>query len=193
MDLSQMIVQATLITSSRLLQLPHFTPALIEKAKKMKVEDITELLTMEDKPRMELLESLSQSQLIDVTRACNRFPISSINLEFKVQNADDLRAGGSARIVVKLARDMSEEEGPLGPVYAPFYPKEKEESWWLVVGGPQSALVAIKRITISKAQVSVKLDVELGEEPGTAEYTLYLISDSYQGCDLENNFKITTK
>ena len=40
--------------------------------------------------------------------------------------------------------------------------------------------MAIKRITISKASANVKLEVELGEEPGSSEYTLYLMSDSYQ-------------
>ena len=43
-----------------------------------------------------------------------------------------------------------------------------------------AAQVAIKRITISKASANVKLEVELGEEPGSSEYTLYLMSDSYQ-------------
>jgi hypothetical protein len=43
--------------------------------------------------------------------------------------------------------------------------------------------VAIKRITISKASANVKLEVELGEEPGSSEYTLYLMSDSYQAED----------
>ena len=44
----------------------------------------------------------------------------------------------------------------------------------------QAAQVAIKRITISKASANVKLEVELGEEPGSSEYTVYLMSDSYQ-------------
>jgi len=146
---------------------------------------------MDDEPRGELLEGLSQSQLMDVARACNRFPC--ISLEYKVQGQDDLRVGASARIVVRLGRDAMEEETTLGPVFAPYYPKEKEESWWLVVGGPKSALVAIKRITIAKASVNVKLDVELGEEPGSFDYTLYLMSDSYQGCDQEYGFKLTVK
>lgn len=68
------------------------------------------------------------------------------------------------------------------------------------------AQVAIKRITISKAQsavilekshlatsagrvlfeasANVKLEVELGEEPGSSDYTLYLMSDSYQADSL---------
>merc|ERR1719221_324689 len=191
MELSQMIVQATSSNASPLMQLPHFTQATVDKAKKKKIEDVFDVMNMEDEPRGELLDGLSQSQLMDVARACNRFPC--ISLEYEVQNQDDLRAGASARIVVRLGRDAMEDESSLGPVFAPYYPKEKEESWWLVVGGPNSALVAIKRITITKASVNVKLDVELGEEPGTSSYTLYLMSDSYQGCDLEYQFKLTTK
>merc|ERR1719263_1950184 len=191
MGLSQMIVQATTSSSSPLMQLPHFTLTLIEKAKKMKIEDVFDVLNMDDDPRGELLDGLSQSQLMDVARACNRFPC--ITLEYKVQGQDDLKTGASARIVVRLGRDAMDEENTLGPVFAPYYPKEKEESWWLVVGGPNSALVAIKRITIAKASVNVKLDVELGEEAGEFDYKLYLMSDSYQGCDQEYEFKLKVK
>jgi len=191
MELSQMIVQATTSQSSPLMQLPHFTQGTVDKAKKMKVEDIFEVMNMEEADRGKLLDGMSQSQLMDVARGCNRFPC--ISLEYKVQNADALNPGASARIVVKLGRDAMEDGDTLGPVYAPYYSKEKEESWWLVVGGPNSALVAIKRITIAKAQVNVKLDVELGEEAGTFDYVLYLMSDSYQGCDQEYQFKLNVK
>jgi pre-mRNA-splicing helicase BRR2 len=192
MELSQMIVQATTSTSSPLMQLPHFTTTMVEKAKKAKVDDIFDVMNMDEEPRNKLLDGLSQSQLMDVARACNRFP--AISLEYKVQNAEALAVGSAARINVKLTRDALEDESAvLGPVYAPFYPKEKEEGWWLVVGGPKSALVAIKRITITKATANVKLDVELGEEAGSHDYTLYLMSDSYQGCDQEYTFKLNVK
>merc|ERR1712070_943105 len=115
-----------------------------------------DVMNMEDDAREKLFDGLSQSQLMDVARGCNRFPC--ISLEYKLQNPDDLKAGGSARVVVKLARDGMEDDAVLGPVHAPFYSKDKEESWWLVVGGPQSSLVAIKRITITKPTVTVKLD-----------------------------------
>lgn len=186
-----MIVQATTSNSSSLLQLPHFTMSLIDKAKKAKVEDVFDVMNMDDKPREALFEGLSQSQMMDIARACNRFPC--ITCDYKVQNQDDLRAGASARILVRLGRDGMEDETSLSPVVAPYYPKEKEESWWLVVGGPNSALVAIKRITIAKATVNVKLDVELGEESGEFDYKLYLMSDSYQGCDQEYEFKLKVK
>jgi pre-mRNA-splicing helicase BRR2 len=191
MELSQMIVQATTSQGSPLLQLPHFTIALVERAKKSKVEDVFDVMNMDEEPRKKLFSDLSPAQFMDVARACNRFP--AISLEYKVANEKELQVGGSARIVVRLGRDGMEEGESLGAVYAPFYPKEKEESWWLVVGGPNNALVAIKRITIAKASVNVKLDVELGDDAGTFDYTLYLMSDSYQGCDQEYGFKLSVK
>lgn len=72
----------------------------------------------------------------------------------------------------------------MGPVIAPYYPKEKEESWWLIVGsgtGADAQLLAIKRITLassSKPVVNVKLDVELPSDPGKLMCTLYFMSDS---------------
>jgi pre-mRNA-splicing helicase BRR2 len=191
MELSQMIVQATTSQGSPLLQLPHFSTALVEKAKESKVEDVFDVMNMDEEPRKKLFSDLSPSQFMDVARACNRFP--AISLDYKVSNDKELQVGGTARIVVRLGRDAMEDGESLGPVYAPFYPKEKEESWWLVVGGPNSALVAIKRITIAKASVNVKLDVELGDDAGTFDYTLYLMSDSYQGCDQEYSFKLAVK
>lgn len=190
MELSQMIVQATTSNSSPLMQLPHFSPALVDKAKKMKCEDIFDVMNMEEEDRNKLFSGLSQAQLMDIARACNRFPC--ITLEYKVQGAETLNSGGKARIQVRLAREI-EEESVLGPVYAPFYPKEKEESWWLVVGGPGASVVFIKRITMTKASTNVKVEIDLPDEAGEVDYMLCLMSDSYQGCDQEYSFKLNVK
>lgn len=189
MELSQMVVQATTASASPLMQLPHFTPKLVEKAKEAEVEDIFDLMNMEDEDRTGLLKMMSQQELMDIAKACNRYPV--ISLEYQVANESDLEAGAQTRIHVKLERDSEE----MGAVYAPFYPKEKEESWWLVVGqkGKDNTLMAIKRITINKKEVNVKLDVDLPENPGKYALTLYLMSDSYQGCDQEYTIDIKVK
>jgi len=194
MELSQMTVQALVQNASTLLQLPHFSTALVEKAKGLGVEDIFDLMNMEDKPRSEVLGKLTEQQQNDVARACNRYPC--ITCTYKVSNEDQLHAGGVARVTVKLERDVV-DEGSLGPVVAPYYPKEKEESWWLVVGSEKDKqLLAIKRITLnnaSKPVVNVKLDVELPPEAGKKSCTLYFMSDSYQGCDQEYKFDLKVK
>lgn len=92
-----------------------------------------------------------------------------------------------------------QEEG-LTPVYAPFFPKEKDEQWWVVLGGrapgqregPFSSLLAIKRVTINKPEMRVRLEFEVPAEAqtGPQELVVYLISDSYLGCDLENKLQV---
>lgn len=65
------------------------------------------------------------------------------------------------RVQVSLERDMDENER-LGPVHAPFYPAEKVEGWWLIVGDPHSnQLLAIKRVTLTKPQLTTALEFEV--------------------------------
>ena len=69
-------------------------------------------------------------------------------------------------------------------VHAPRFPKAKEEGWWLVVGDAKSnGLLCIKRITL-QLKAKVKLEF-MAPEAGEYAYTLYMMSDSYLGCDQE--------
>ena len=69
-------------------------------------------------------------------------------------------------------------------VHAPRFPKDKEEGWWLVVGDvAANSLLCIKRISL---QLKAKVKLEFtAPEPGEYAYKLYLMSDSYLGCDQE--------
>lgn len=60
-----------------------------------------------------------------------------------------LPAGKPATLIVNLERVADTED--LGAVVAPYFPKQKEEQWWLVVGQPSTnSLLAIKRVTVNK-------------------------------------------
>jgi len=57
--------------------------------------------------------------------------------------------GNEIELVVTVTRECDEEDLPLfaGPVIAPYYPKEKEEQWWLIVGQPkENRLLSIKKV-----------------------------------------------
>ena len=55
-------------------------------------------------------------------------------------------------------------------------------AWWVVVGDPASRqLHSIKRVTVNKASLSVKLELTLPK--GTHNLKLYVICDSYMGAD----------
>lgn len=47
---------------------------------------------------------MNETQLHDVAKGCNRYPC--ISMTYKVSNEDQLTAGGSARVAVKLERDV---------------------------------------------------------------------------------------
>lgn len=109
-----------------------------------------------------------------------------------MHSKDDLIAGQQCKITVKLSRDVDEDEGMVvEPVYAPKFPKEKEESWWVLLGDTSNnSLLAIKRLSFTKPQMSVNLLFELGDEVGQRKFTLYLMCDAYQGVDQEHAVKL---
>lgn len=73
-------------------------------------------MELEDDARLKLLQ-LSDSQMADVARFCNRYP--NIELSYEVLDKDKIHSGSSIHVAVQLERE--DEAG--GPVIAPFYPQ----------------------------------------------------------------------
>ncbi len=108
----------------------------------------------------------------------------------KLARVDDIRAGDNVTVQVTLERDMTNLPSEVGPVHAPRYPKPKEEGWWLVIGDSSTnQLLAIKRVALQK-RARVKLEFTAASEAGRKEYMIYLMSDSYLGCDQEYEFTV---
>jgi pre-mRNA-splicing helicase BRR2 len=75
-------------------------------------------------------------------------------------------------------------------VTAPFFPITKDEGWWLVVGEQENRqLAAIKRFTFQH-QYQYRLNFVAPDSPGEYLYKLFLMSDSWVGCDQEYEFKL---
>jgi len=75
------------------------------------------------------------------------------------------------------------------PTIAPLFPLKREEGWWIVIGELKTnILLAIKRLIIQE-KTEIILDF-LASSIGKYDYTLYLISDCYMGCDHEYKFSI---
>jgi pre-mRNA-splicing helicase BRR2 len=177
MELSQMVTQGMWNTDSPLLQLPHFDAEMAKKCQAAGVESVPDLIDLEDKDRTKLL-ALSAPRMQDIARACNNYP--DIELKFKVDDADDLHAGGRVVITVNLERDPDDDEGDdsagVPKVTAPRYPQVKTEGWWLVIGNPaKNELTSIKRIACKGKKMQVQLDFVAPEE-GKHKYQLFLMS-----------------
>jgi len=187
MELSQMCVQALWDRDSVLRQLPHVTEEVAKRCAAAEVESVFDLMDLEDAERNALLGGLSAAQLADVARVCNRYP--NIDLTYEVEDADEVASGDTVTVLVQLQRE-GEEEGRVPKVHAPRFPKDKEEGWWLVVGDvAANSLLCIKRISL-QLKANVKLDFT-APEPGEYAYKLYLMSDSYLGCDQEYELKLS--
>ncbi|OVA00708.1 Helicase [Macleaya cordata] len=192
MEVSQMVTQGMWERDSMLLQLPHFTKELAKKCQDnpgKNIETVFDLVEMEDDERRELLQ-MSDSQLLDIARFCNRFP--NIDMTYEVLESDNVSAGDDVVLQVTLERDL-EGRTEVGPVDAPRYPKSKEEGWWLVVGDSKTnQLLAIKRVSLQRKS-KVKLEFAAPAEVGKKSYTLYFMCDSYLGCDQEYSFTVDVK
>ncbi len=131
---------------------------------------------------------LDKKQLSQAAAFTNKYP--NIDLEFELEDADEITAGAPAYIKVKIEREVDEDEEPDTSVHAPFFPQNKMENWWLVVGEESTkSLLAIKRITIGR-KLEMKLEYVV-PTPGEHKLNLYLMSDSYVGVDQDPNFTVT--
>jgi pre-mRNA-splicing helicase BRR2 len=216
MEMSQMVVQAMWDRDSPLKQIPNFTDDVIKAANESgyvpqcQVEILTNDISYSSiKDIFEFMEAmdpsenpnygaliqrlgLSQTQLAQAASFTNsKYP--NIELEFELENPDDITAGAPSYIKVTITRDVDEDEEPSEvdtTVHAPFYPTEKMENWWLVVGEESSkTLLAIKRITIGKS-LNVRLEYTV-PTPGEHELKLFLMSDSYVGVDQDPTFTVS--
>ncbi|RHY34546.1 hypothetical protein DYB32_000856 [Aphanomyces invadans] len=194
MDLSQMITQGVGLNASPLLQIPHFTPAVVDTIKAHNsacdddqdvIETPLDILSVDDSVRSKLL-TFSPSKMAQIASFCNSYPDVSIDID--VQNADDITTGDA--VSVQVEREGDDDRDDWGAVISQHSPVEKVENWWVVIGDPAAnTLLSIKRIPLQK-QASLSLDFTAPSTTGTFKYTLYLICDSYMGADLENELTI---
>ena len=120
----------------------------------------------------------------DVARFCNAYP--NVDVSHSILEADSITTGENVNVSVQLER---ESDSDVIVAHAPFYPKERLEGWWMVIGDTKNnQLACIKRLTITKS-TDVKLEFKAPEEPGEYTYSLYLMCDSYAGCDQEFELK----
>lgn len=195
MELSQMVVQAMWDRDSALKQIPHFDDRAVGIAQKAGIDDIDSFMNAMDPSEnpdyAKLVSSLGfdNRQLAAAAEFTNeRYP--NIDISFEILDQDDIATGSPAFLQVTIERQIDEDEEPNTQVHAPFYPLEKTENWWLVVGNEATnSLYGIKRVTIGRT-LTTKLDY-IVQQPGKQELKLYLICDSYFGVDQDPSFEIT--
>ncbi|CCH43112.1 pre-mRNA-splicing helicase BRR2 [Wickerhamomyces ciferrii] len=184
MDLSQMVVQAVWDTDSPLKQIPYVDNDIIERAQKYKVESVFDIMSIEDEERDDILR-LSDRPLNKVAEFVNKYP--NIEITYALNKNEPIYSNASKRIQVNVTRDEEPEDLT---VSAPFYPFEKSESWWVVLGDSQTRqLYAIKKLSISKEEQQVNLDFTI-PKAGHHNLSIWCMCDSYVDADKEVSFEV---
>jgi pre-mRNA-splicing helicase BRR2 len=194
MELCQLIVQGMWDTDPTVAQLPHLELSLLSiLQEKYNVTTVDALLEMDEQDRANAFSSLSRNQVNEIAAACNAFPDLK-QISAAVVNSE-VAPGGRVFVHVVLERDTEENNDmvPTVPsVTAPRYPAHKEEGWWVVVGDPTSnTLLSLKYVSLTKP-ARVKLEISAPQVPGTYNFELYLMSDSYVlDCDQQDVISVT--
>lgn len=181
MEFSQMCIQAIWSTDPPIRQLPFFDGPRLAKAcqkEKTSVYDLDE----------SLLVGLAPSEQNQVAAAANRFP--AMEVSFGLDN-DTVALGEDFTLRAAVARQVEVD----GPVIAPFYPRTKEEAWWLLVGDPTTrTLLGIKRFIMPSNSTTDEVNVSFSFIPpqviGQHSLKLYLVCDCYAGADQEFDISV---
>ncbi|KAF2253152.1 Sec63-domain-containing protein [Trematosphaeria pertusa] len=194
MELSQMVVQAMWQKDSPLKQIPHFDNDTIKAVQKFGINDIDDFINAMDEDENPDYKSLLKAMQLDgrqiqeVATFTNEY-YPNLELEHEVVDPDEIATNSPTQIRVRITRNLEEDEQPKTEVHAPFYPADKTESWWLVVGDQREhTLLGIKKVTIGR-KLETMLEFTL-EQPGEHELTLFLVSDSYLGVDQAPTFTV---
>ncbi|GIX62066.1 U5 small nuclear ribonucleoprotein-specific helicase [Babesia caballi] len=176
MQLSQRIVQAMDVADSPLKQLPYASAQWISEANEAGVADLFDLMGMEDADRVQLLSGFTAQQAAGIAAVCNAVPVLDVQCALSADKA-------APQQPVQLTLSI-EREGEMEPVHAPFFPMERFEQWWVVVGeATTKRLLGIKRVSLPKSSNAVRVDFEAPQATGRHELTVYVVSDSYVGTD----------
>ncbi|CAI6284200.1 unnamed protein product [Periconia digitata] len=194
MELSQMVVQAMWQKDSPLKQIPHFDGDTIKAVQGFGINDVDDFINAMDEDENPDYKALMKAiglegrQLQEVATFTNEY-YPNLELEHEVVDPDDIETNSPAHIRVRITRNLEEDEQPKTDVHAPFYPADKTESFWLVVGDQkEKSLLGIKKVTVGR-KVESLLEFTL-EQPGEHELTLFLVSDSYLGVDQAPTFRV---
>lgn len=184
MDLSQMLIQGMWPSGSPLLQLPHIDEAMLQRAKKLNVETIYDIMLLEDDERDDLLR-LPDDKLQDVADFVNKYPNIEVEYELSQKEA---AVGESIAITVNISRDEDMEDLE---VVSARYKYSKQESWWVVVGDAKSRqLYAVRKTKVARESQLLSLEFELST-PGTHQLKVWCMCDSYVDADKEMAVEVT--
>ncbi|CAI6000970.1 unnamed protein product, partial [Closterium sp. NIES-64] len=192
MRLTQMVIQAVWCDlGSPIAMLPHVTSSLEDALTAARLASLSALLSASPHHLRQLLSShLSPAARADLLQALGMLPRVSMSVRvLSTGTADGEKtpaksaAAATAAVVVEVSLRRARPHQPHSlRAYTPFFPKVKEEGWWVVVAAADSpTLLALKRVSFTH-RLTTRLHVpEL--QSSVKQLAVHLISDCYVSLD----------
>ncbi|CAI5530093.1 unnamed protein product [Closterium sp. Naga37s-1] len=160
MRLTQMVIQAVWCDlGSPIAMLPHVTPSLEDALSAARLASLSALLSASPHHLRQLLSShLSPAARADFLQALGMLPRVSMSVRVLPFGTADggktpakSAAAATSAVVVEVSLRRSRPHQPHSlRAYTPFFPKVKEEGWWVVVAAADSpTLLALKRVSFT--------------------------------------------
>lgn len=183
-ELAQMVVQGMWNEDSRLLQLPHFDKDRSRGFESEGVDNVFDFTEMEDETRTQLLEGLKEQEVMDIVQFCNEYPDIEVTPKFDTTTME----GGSDQ-VLHVTLSVGEDEEFNTTVRSRYYPQKLRQTWWLILGDPkENSIQSIAEVDLDRVNTK-DLVFTVPNESGHYKWMLYFMTDSYVGCDQEQEIE----
>ncbi|KAI8086190.1 Sec63 Brl domain-containing protein [Halteromyces radiatus] len=214
MNALQCIKQARWADESTLLNLPHMESYMLRhirfKGKPIRcLAELTQYTDQQIRTIFQNIKDLNTNAIDEIVNVVSKLPVMDIQAtiqskkpylipesEYKLQvnlTRNSIRTSGKGQSGGKIRQD--------GKIYAPMFPKPQYESWWMILADiERDELLAMKRVsmrngpneTLTNKSTST-LIFDTPERLGKQRYTLFLISDGYQGLDQQVDIDFETR
>mmetsp|Transcript_89755 Transcript_89755/g.169062 ORF Transcript_89755/g.169062 Transcript_89755/m.169062 type:complete len:704 (-) Transcript_89755:135-2246(-) len=188
------LVQALDVKMTGLLQVPHFTPELLEPHlnSKAAMPVLSEFVKLDRTERQVFLSAfprrLEPQELLDIDMFCSHVSHLELTADISVEDEQEIAVGDVATVTVQMSRSNLRENEAMGPVHSPYFPEPKFEEWWIfLVDGVSSTrrqqqIVHFERVCDQERFVEQKLRFQV-TRPGKNHMLLYALCDAYAGVD----------
>ncbi|CAO3587825.1 unnamed protein product [Absidia cylindrospora] len=211
MNTLQCIKQARWSDESTLLNLPHMEPYMLRhlkfKGKPIRcLAELTQYTDQQIKTIFKNIKDLNSGAIDEIGRVMSKMPVMDVKTKIETKKPY-LIPESEYKLHVELTRRNIRSNGKQqqqrqdGRIYAPMFPKPQYESWWMILGNANTdELLAMKRISMRNGpnetltnRANSVLTFDTPEHLGKQQYTLFLISDGYQGLDQQYDIDFETR
>lgn len=195
MRMVQALVQARWYDADPLMQLPHATPAALASMHNAGFATLPQLVAEFRKNAAAVTRVFESAVGREGARAAravlDRLPV--IEVSTSVAQVPAAEAEGNAHATFSWALEVdlqrvhgkSARGGAAPRVYAPSFPKIKEEGWWLVAAdASDQELLALKRVSFGQhSRMKLVVPAITADGQPVERVRVHLVCDSYLGMD----------